>query len=70
MKTCAIEVYDMPSKLNVLDVERRIGKVPGVESVTATVRYDETRLESAGINSVRLPCGLAVGAAASSASTT
>ncbi|MGP1679778.1 MAG: heavy-metal-associated domain-containing protein, partial [Burkholderiales bacterium] len=39
-------------------VERRIGDVPGVESVTvnyaagsATVRYDETRLEVADIKS-------------------
>jgi copper chaperone CopZ len=41
----------MLSVLSVLEVEKRIGEVPGVESVTvnyaagsATVRYDETRL--------------------------
>jgi Cu2+-exporting ATPase len=50
MKTSVIEVHDMLSALSVDAVEKRIGKVPGVESVTvnhaarsATVRYDETR---------------------------
>ena len=49
---------DMLSVLSVLGVEKRIGEVPGVESVTvnyaagsATVRYDETRLEIADIKS-------------------
>ena len=58
MKTSAIEVHDMLSVLSVDGVEERIGKVPGVESVTvnyaagsATVRYDETRLEIADIKS-------------------
>jgi P-type Cu2+ transporter len=58
MKTSVIEVRDMLSVLSVLRVEERIGKVPGVESVTvnyaagsATVRYDETRLEIADIKS-------------------
>ena len=58
MKTSVIEVRDMLSVLSVLGVEERIGKVPGVESVTvnfaagsATVRYDETRLEIADIRS-------------------
>ena len=58
MKTSVIEVHDMLSVLSVDDVERRIGEVPGVESVTvnfaaasATVRYDETRLEIADIKS-------------------
>jgi copper chaperone CopZ len=58
MKTSVIEVRDMLSVLSVLGVEERIGKVPGVESVTvnfaagnATVRYDETRLEIADIKS-------------------
>lgn len=58
MKTSVIEVHDMLSVLSVLGVERRIGQVPGVESVTvnfaagsATVRYDETRLEIADIRS-------------------
>ena len=50
MKTSVIEVHDMLSVLSVDGVEKRIGEVPGVESVTvnyaagsATVRYDETR---------------------------
>jgi copper chaperone CopZ len=48
----------MLSVFSVDDVEKRIGEVPGVESVTvnyaagsATVRYDETRLEIADIKS-------------------
>ena len=58
MKTSIIHVHDMLSVLNVEEVEKRIGEVPGVESVTvnfaaenATVRYDETRLEAADIKS-------------------
>ncbi|MBK7580111.1 MAG: cation transporter [Myxococcales bacterium] len=58
MKTSVIEVHDMLSVWSVDGVEERIGKVPGVESVTvnhaagsATVRYDETRLEIADIKS-------------------
>src|SRR3990172_9070608 len=58
MKTSVIEVHDMLSVLSVDDVEKRIGEVPGVDSVTvnfaagnATVRYDETRLEIADIKS-------------------
>lgn len=58
MKTSVIEVLDMLSVLSVDEVEKRIGEVPGVESVTvnyaagsATVRYDETRLEVADIKS-------------------
>ncbi len=58
MKTSVIEVRDMLSVLSVLGVEQRIGEVPGVESVTvnsaagnATVRYDETRLDVADIQS-------------------
>ncbi len=58
MKTSVIEVRDMLSVLSVDEVERRIDAVPGVESVTvnfaagsATVRYDETRLEIADIKS-------------------
>jgi len=58
MKTSVIEVHDMLSVLSVDEVENRIGKVPGVESVTvnhaaanATVRYDETRLEVGDIKS-------------------
>ncbi len=58
MKTSVIEVNDMLSVLSVDGVEERIGKVPGVESVTvnyaagsATVRFDETRLEIADIRS-------------------
>lgn len=58
MKTSAIEVHDMLSVFSVDEVEKRIGEVPGVESVTvnfaagnATVRYDETRLEATDIKS-------------------
>jgi len=58
MKTSVMEVRDMLSVLSVEEVEQRIGEVPGVESVTvnyaagsATVRYDETRLEIADIKS-------------------
>ena len=58
MKTSVIEVHDMLSVLSVPGVEKRIGEVPGVESVTvnyaagsATVRYDETRLNIADIRS-------------------
>ena len=58
MKTSVMEVHDMLSVLSVEDVEQRIGEVPGVDSVTvnfaagsATVRYDETRLEVADIKS-------------------
>ena len=58
MKTSVLEVHDMLSVLSVDEVERRIGEVPGVESVTvnyaagsATARYDETRLEIADIKS-------------------
>jgi Cu2+-exporting ATPase len=58
MKTSVIEVHDMLSVLSVRGVEERIGDVPGVESVTvnhaaksATVRYDETRLDVADIKS-------------------
>ena len=58
MKTSVIEVRDMLSVLSVPGVEERIGKVPGVESATvnfsagtATVRYDETRLNIADIRS-------------------
>ena len=58
MKTSVIEVHDMLSVWSVDEVEKRIGEVPGVESVTvnyaagnATARYDETRLEIADIRS-------------------
>ena len=58
MKTSVMEVHDMLSVLSVEGVEKRIGKVAGVESVTvnfaagnATVRYDETRLDIADIRS-------------------
>ena len=58
MKTSVIDVRDMLSVLSVVGVEKRIGEVPGVESVTvnfaahtATVRYDETRLEVSDIKS-------------------
>ena len=52
MKTSVIEVKEMLSVLSVVGVEKIIGKVPGVESVTvnyaagsATVRYDETQIK-------------------------
>ena len=58
MKTSIIHVHEMLSVLSVEEVEKRIGEVPGVESVTvnfaaenATVRYDETRLEASDIKS-------------------
>ena len=58
MKTSVMEVHDMLSVLSAPGVEKRIGAVPGVESVTvnyaagtATVRYDETRLDVADIKS-------------------
>ncbi len=58
MKTSVIEVHDMLSVLSLEEVEKRIGEVPGVKSVTvnfaagnATVRYDETRLQVADIKS-------------------
>ena len=58
MKTSIMEVRDMLSVLSVPGVEKRIGEVPGVESVTVnyaagntTVRYDETRLNIAEIKS-------------------
>jgi P-type Cu2+ transporter len=58
MRTSVIEVHDMLSVLSVDEVEKRIGAVPSVESVTvnyaagsATVRYDETRLEVGDIKS-------------------
>ena len=58
MKTSVVRVQDMLSVLSVDEVEKRIGEVPGVESVTvnfaaggATVRYDETRLEIADVKS-------------------
>ena len=58
MKTSTLQVHEMLSVLSVEEVERRIGEVPGVASVTvdfaagrATVRYDETRLEDADIKS-------------------
>ncbi len=58
MKTSIINVHDMLSVLSVEEVEKRIGQVQGVESVTvnfaaenATVRYDETRLEATDIKS-------------------
>ena len=56
MKTSVIEVKEMLSVLSIVGVEKIIGKVPGVESVTvnyaagsATVRYDETQIKSSEI---------------------
>ena len=59
MKTSNINVHDMLSVWSVDEVEKHIGEVSGVESVTvnfaaetATVRYDETRLEVGDIKSI------------------
>ena len=59
MKTSVIEVHDLLSVLSLDEVEKRIGEVPGVESVTAnfaagnaTVRYDETRLDISHLKSI------------------
>src|SRR5680860_1126308 len=59
MKTSLIEVGDMLSVWNPDEVRKRIGEVPGVERVTvdhaaesATVHYDETRIEVADIRSL------------------
>ncbi len=56
MKTSVIEVGGMLSALSAHGVEKQLGKLPGVASVTvnyaagsATVRYDETRLNVADI---------------------
>jgi Ca2+-transporting ATPase len=56
MKTSVIDVHAMLSVWSVDEVEKRIDDVPGVESATvnytaasATVRYDETRLDVADI---------------------
>jgi Cu2+-exporting ATPase len=58
MKTSVIDVRDMLSVLSVAGVEEHIEDVPGVESATvnfaahtATVRYDETRLDVPDIKS-------------------
>jgi len=58
MKTSNINVHDMLSVWSVEEVEKHISEVPDVESVTmnfatgtATVRYDETRLDVADIKS-------------------
>ena len=58
MKTSAIEVKNMLSVFSIEEVEKRIGEVPGVQSVTvnfavgnATVRYDETQIEATDIKS-------------------
>lgn len=74
MKTSVIEVHDMLSVLSVDGVEQRIGAVPGVESVTvnfaaasATVRYDETRLDIADIKSGVRQGGFAATATATDA---
>ena len=56
MKTSVIEVRDVLSVLTAQQVEKRMGAVPGVASVTvndsagsATVRYDEARVEISAI---------------------
>ena len=74
MKTSVIEVHDMLSVFSVEEVEKRIGEVPGVDSVTvnhaagsATVRFDETRLEVADIKSGVRQHGFASAAPAAAA---
>jgi Cu2+-exporting ATPase len=64
MKTSVIEVGDMLTAWSPDEVKKRIGEVPGVESVTvnyaaesATVRYDDTRLQIADIKSSVLQPG-------------
>jgi copper chaperone CopZ len=64
MNTIVIEVCGMLSVLSAYGVEKRIGKLPGVKSVTvnfvagsATVRYDETRVEVADIKAAVHRCG-------------
>lgn len=59
MKTIAIDVGDLLTALSPDEVGRRIGEVPGVESVSvdhaaqsATVQYDETRIKVADIKSL------------------
>lgn len=59
MKTSVVEVHDLLAVFSVDEVEKRIGEVPGVESVTvnfaagnATVRFDETRLQMGDIKSI------------------
>jgi Cu2+-exporting ATPase len=74
MKTSVIEVRDMLSVLSVDELEKWIGEVPGVASVTvnyaagsATARYDETRLAIADIKSAVRQRGHASAAQAESA---
>jgi len=74
MKTSVLEVHDMLEVFSVDEVEKRIGEVPGVLSVTvnfaaakATVRYDETRLEIADVKSAVRQRGYEAPAPASSA---
>ena len=74
MKTSVMEVHDMLSVWSVDEVEKRIGEVPGVESVTvnyaagsATVRYDETRLDIPDIKSAVRQRGYESAAPAASA---
>lgn len=75
MKTSVIEVRDMLSVLSVAGVEARIGEVGGVESVTvnyaagtATVRFDETRLDVADIKADVRQSGYDEGGASPAAS--
>jgi Cu2+-exporting ATPase len=59
MKTSVIEVGDLLTALSPDEVGKRIGEVPGVQSVSvdhaancATVHYDETRIGVADIKSL------------------
>lgn len=64
MKKSVIEVGGMLSALSAHGVEKQLGKLPGVASVTvnyaagsATVRFDETRLEISDIKAKVYECG-------------
>ena len=64
MKTSVIEVDGMLSALSARGVEKQLGKLPGVASVTvnyaagsATMRYDETRLKISDIKAKVYKCG-------------
>jgi Cu2+-exporting ATPase len=56
MKTSVVSIRDMLFVLSVVGIEKRIGEVPDVESVTVdfargktTIRYDETGINMAEI---------------------
>ena len=74
MKTIAIDVGDLLTALGPDEVGRRIGEVPGVESVSvdhaaqsATVAYDETRVKVADIKSLAQRLGPGIDASTAAA---